>query len=60
MRQDFIKHHFYIIFNETDFESLSNSIKYKSINILFSEIFKTQHIINSLYHKHFLNDNNEI
>ena len=60
MRQDFIKHQFYIILNETDFESLSNFIKYKSINTSFSEIFKTQHITDLLCHKRFSNVNDEI
>ena len=60
MRQNFIKHQFYIIFNETDFESLPNSIKYKSINTLFNEIFKTQHMIDSLCHKRFSNVNDKI
>ena len=60
MRQNFIKHQFYIIFNEIDFESLSNFIKYKSINTSFSEIFKTQHMIDFLCHKQFSNVNNEV
>ena len=60
MWQNFIKYQFYIIFNETNFESLLNFIKYKLINISFSEIFKTQYITDFLCYKQFSNVNDEV
>ena len=46
MRQIILKYYYYYFFDETNFESMSISIKYKSIDISFSELFKTQNMTN--------------